>query len=83
MSGSIYGNRMNPAPFVYRFVSGWKGIEASVNRQAIARGLPTYGKAKYRYRFEGWGVAGFPPKLHCNVKYFGDGAIVDMGRHPK
>lgn len=73
---------MNPVPFVWRIFGGWNRIKASVDNQASGMSLPTYSQSPTLYRFSGWGVTGFPPKLACNVRYCpGSPQEVDLGRH--
>jgi len=72
---------MNPVPFLLRFVGGWASIRDQVTARATSEGLWSYTANPELYRFEGWGTAGFPPRLACNVKYFADsGEILDLGR---
>lgn len=72
---------MNPVPFFLRFVGGWQWIRRDLIQVGYRQQLVPYDQDPMRYRFDGWGSVGFPPRLACNVTYYGkDGQTLDMGR---
>lgn len=71
---------MNPVPFLMRFASGWNDIKAEVNDFATQRQLPTYDNVPLKYRFEGWGTVGFPPRLACNLVIFLEDQAIPVGK---
>jgi hypothetical protein len=78
---------MKPIPFLLRAFGGWQRIKDQID-QVADRGddpLVPYSLAPDLYRFDGWGLKGFPPRLACNVKYFppDTNETIDLGRFPR
>lgn len=75
---------MNPIPWFLRFAGGWRQIKADLNDWALVHDAPSYEDAPQRYRFHGWGVAGLPPRIACNVIHYSlSGRPIDCGRFPR
>ncbi|MEM9118495.1 MAG: hypothetical protein AAGD09_11500 [Cyanobacteria bacterium P01_F01_bin.56] len=74
---------MSPVPFFLRFVGGWQTIREHLAEECQLRNIPSADKEPNRYRYDGWGVMGFPPRVACNITYFPEhGDPFDLGRFP-
>ena len=70
---------MNKVPFALRMFGGsWYTIRALAEKLAIEHGIEDPQPIMFRY--EGWGLMGFPPRIACNVKYISGDSITDLGR---
>lgn len=62
---------INPIPWPLRWAAGsWQNIRAQADTWAAEQSFPSYSEAPEAYRFHGWGLVGFPPRIACNLTYF-------------
>ena len=74
---------MNQIPVLLRMFAGdWMSIRVKAQQAAMNNGIEYADQREDNFRYDGWGLVGFPPRIACNVKYihFDTGNVVDLGR---
>lgn len=74
---------MSQIPTIFRIFAGsWATIQQRASQEAVKYGFILSQQKSENFRYDGWGLVGFPPRIACNVKYvdFETGNVTDLGR---